>query len=112
MLAAVSMQLGSARNNAKGNTYTQANMLAKTQLENLKSREVDELMVVDEQLTTYQDPNNPIDADGQPGGIYVRSWTIDTLGDGARRITVSVQWNRWGKPCSVVLSSNTRGGGV
>jgi type IV pilus assembly protein PilV len=112
MLAAVSMHFGSARNNAKGNIYTQANMLAKTQLENLKNRDVDALAVVDDQLTTYQDPNNPIDANGQPGGIYTRSWTIDNLGAGARRITVTVQWNRRGHPGSVMLSSNTRGNGV
>jgi prepilin-type N-terminal cleavage/methylation domain-containing protein len=37
MLAAVSMHFGSARNNTKGNIYTQANMLAKTQLETLKN---------------------------------------------------------------------------
>jgi type IV pilus assembly protein PilV len=109
MLAAVSMHLGSSRNNAKGNIYTQANMLAKTQLENLKNRGVDALVAGG---GTIPDPNNPIDANGQPGGIYTRSWTIDTLGTGARRITVTVQWTRRGQPGNVVLSSNTRGGGV
>ena len=60
----------------------------------------------------YQDPNNPINADGQPGGIYNRSWTIAPLGTDSRRITVTVQWSRQGKPGSVVVSSNTKGGGV
>ena len=36
MMAAVSMHFGSTRNNTKGNIYTQANMLAKAQLENLE----------------------------------------------------------------------------
>ena len=108
MLAAVSMHVGSTRNNTKGNIYTQANMLAKAQLETLKSRDVLNLAAGG----PYSDPNNPIDAEGQPGGIYNRSWTIDTLGTDARRITVTVQWNRLGKPGSVVVSSNTKGGGV
>ncbi len=109
MLAAVSMHFGSSRNNVKGNIYTQANMLAKAQLENLKNRDVDALVAGGGAI---QDPNNPIDANGQPGGIYTRSWTIDNLGAGARRITVTVQWNRRGQPGRVELSSNTKGGGV
>jgi type IV pilus assembly protein PilV len=108
MMAAVSMHFGSTRNNTKGNIYTQANMLAKAQLENLKNQDVDLLMAGG----PYQDPNNPVNASGQAGGIYTRSWTIDTLGTGARRITVTVQWNRRGAPGSVVISSNTQGSGV
>jgi prepilin-type N-terminal cleavage/methylation domain-containing protein len=108
MLAAVSMHLGSTRNNTKGNIYTQANMLAKSQLETLKNQDVLALAAGG----PYQDPNNPVDAEGRAGGIYTRSWTIDPLGTDARRITVIVQWDRLGKPGSVVVSSNTKGGGV
>jgi type IV pilus assembly protein PilV len=108
MLAAVSMHVGSSRNNTKGNIYTQANMLAKAQLETLKSQDVLSLAVGG----PYTDPNNPVDAEGQPGGIYNRSWTIETLGTDARRLTVTVQWNRLGRTSSVVVASNTKGGGV
>lgn len=108
MLAAVSMHFGSTRNNTKGNIYTQANMLAKAQLENLKNQDVGLLVAGG----PYPDSNNPVNPDGQAGGIYTRSWTIDNLGTGARRITVTVQWNRRGAPGSVVVSSNTKGGGV
>ncbi|HSW44330.1 MAG TPA: prepilin-type N-terminal cleavage/methylation domain-containing protein [Phycisphaerae bacterium] len=108
MLAAVSMHVGSSRNNTKGNIYTQANMLAKAQLETLKSQDVLSLAVGG----PYTDPNNPVDAEGQPGGMYNRSWTIETLGTDARRLTVTVQWNRLGKASSVVVASNTKGGGV
>jgi type IV pilus assembly protein PilV len=108
MLAAVSMHVGSSRNNTKGNIYTQANMLAKAQLETLKNQDVLSLAVGG----PYTDPNNPVDAEGQPGGIYNRSWTIETLGTDARRLTVTVQWNRLGKTSSVVVASNTKGGGV
>ena len=108
MLAAVSMHVGSSRNNTKGNIYTQANMLAKAQLETLKNQDVLNLAVGG----PYTDPNNPVDAEGQPGGMYNRSWTIETLGTDARRLTVTVQWNRLGKTSSVVVASNTKGGGV
>ena len=108
MLAAVSMHVGSSRNNTKGNIYTQANMLAKAQLETLKNQDVLNLAVGG----PYTDPNNPVDAEGQPGGMYNRSWTIETLGTDARRLTVTVQWDRLGKTSSVVVSSNTKGGGV
>ena len=37
MLAAATMQIGSIRNNASGNTVTQASMLAKAQMEVLKN---------------------------------------------------------------------------
>lgn len=107
MMAAVSMQISSTRNNTRGDIVTQATMLAKTQLENLKSRDISNLTA-----GTVQDPNNPIDAEGQNGGIYTRSWTIDNLGAGAREITVRVQWNRLGRPGAVEISSNTQGGGV
>jgi type IV pilus assembly protein PilV len=104
MLAAASMQFSSIRNNASGNMTTQANMLAKAQMEVLKNTS---------DITTLTDGfENNIDADGQPGGIYNRSWTVANLGTTARRITVTVQWSKRGKSRSIVLSSNTRGNGV
>ena len=104
MLAAASMQFGSIRNNASGNMVTQANMLAKAQMEVLKNTAG---------VTTLADGvQNNIDANGQPGGIYNRSWTVSNMGATARRITVTVQWSRRGKSRSIILSSNTRGNGV
>ena len=104
MLAAASMQLGSIRNNASGNTVTQANMLAKTRMEMLKNTpDIADLMDGDE---------INIDADGQPGGIYNRSWRVVNQGATARRITVTVEWTQRGKSRTIVISSNTRGNGV
>jgi type IV pilus assembly protein PilV len=104
MLAAASMQFGSIRNNTSGNMVTQANMLAKAQMEVLKNTA---------DVTTLADGvQNSIDADGQPGGIYNRSWTVANMGATARRITVTVQWSRGGQSRSIVLSSNTRGNRV
>ena len=104
MLAAASMQFSSIRNNASGNMATQASMLAKAQMEVLKNTS---------DITTLADGvENNIDANGQPGGIYNRSWTVANLGATARRITVTVQWSKRGKSRRIVLSSNTRGNGV
>jgi prepilin-type N-terminal cleavage/methylation domain-containing protein len=106
MLAVISMQIGTARNNTSGNIYTQANMLAMSQLEILKNNDVIMLLP-----GTYTDASK-IDENGHPGGIYTRSWTISDLGVGARAITVTVQWNRMGRDRRVEVSSNTKGNGV
>lgn len=106
VLAAASIQMGTARNNSKGNIYTQAYMLAIERLEMLKNQDVIALVPGD-----YSDASQ-IDANGQPGGIYTRNWTIDNLGTMGRIITVTVQWQRGGKTNRVVLSSNTKGNGV
>ena len=106
MLAVATLQLSTARNNTSGNVSTQANMLAMSQLEILKNREISLLIP-----GTYNDPS-PVDENGQPGGIYSRSWTITDIGTGARALTVVVQWDRRGRPGRVEVSSNTRGDGV
>lgn len=104
MLAAASMQFGSIRNNASGNMVTQANMLAKSQMEILKNTVDVTGLEPGEQLN--------IGADGQPGGIYNRSWTVTNLGTTARRITVTVEWTKRGRSRSIILTTNTRGNGV
>ena len=106
VLAAASIQMGTARNNSKGNIYTQAYMLAIEQLEILKNQDVGFLVP-----GAYSDAS-PIDAAGRPGGIYTRSWTINNLGIAGRTLTVTVQWQRGGKTNRVVLSSNTQGEGI
>jgi type IV pilus assembly protein PilV len=62
MLAAATMQFSSIRNNASGNMVTQANMLAKAQMEVLKNTA--------DVTTLASGTQNNIDPDGQPGGIY------------------------------------------
>ena len=99
MLAALSMQFGSVRNNTKGNIYTQATMLAKTQLETLKNQNVSGLVARVDPYPSANPAEIPlIDEFGNVGGIFRRSWTIANLGTDARRITVTVQWTRLGRP--------------
>ena len=108
MLAAASMQYSAVRNNTTGNVNTQAAMLAEAQLEILKNQDIDSAALAP---GDYSDPT-PIDENGNPGGIYNRSWRIDPLGASARRIRVTVQWSKFGDPRSVVLRTNTKGSGI
>ena len=87
ILAVGSMQLSTAKNNTTGNITTQATMLARQKIEELKSQNIADLTVVDKQ----PDPNNPIDANGDPGGAYIRYWSIEDSGI-FRKITVYVDW--------------------
>ena len=105
MLAAASMQFGSIRNNASGNMVTQANMLAKAKMEELKS--VTDLSTIDS-----GDTESGIDAAGQPGGIYTRIYEVESLGPTARRITVTVEWTKGTRKRQVSITTNTRGNGV
>ena len=127
MMAAVSMHFGTARNNTNGNIITQANMLAKTQLETLKSLNINDLDI-NGSGRCYAGPGRGLEIpntdvssiplispDGQDGGIFRRYWTIENLGTDARRITVTVEWSRirmLGGQRRVVISSNTKGNGV
>jgi type IV pilus assembly protein PilV len=108
MLAAASMQYSAVRNNTTGNTTTQANMLAKAQLEMLKNQDIESTALA---VGDYNDAS-PIDATGSPGGIYNRTWRIDPLGASARRIRVTVAWTKFGSTRRVIVRSNTRGSGV
>lgn len=108
MLAAASMQYSAVRNNTTGNTATQANSLAKAQLEMLKNQDIHSTALA---VGDYFDPS-PIDANGNPGGIYNRSWKIDPLGTSARRIRVTVEWTKFGTTRHVIVRSNTKGSGV
>jgi prepilin-type N-terminal cleavage/methylation domain-containing protein len=106
VLAVMAMQLSTSHNNTAGNTYTQANMLAMSQLEILKSRDVSFLVP-----GSYSEAQ-PLNADGEPGGIYTRRWTITDIGTNARELTVTVEWARLGRTRTVQITSNTRGNGV
>lgn len=108
MLAAASMQYSAVRNNTQGNVSTQAGMLARAQLEMLKSQNIGSADLLPGDYTEA----SPIDENGNPGGIYNRSWRIDPLGTAARRIRVTVQWTKFGEPRSVVVRTNTKGSGV
>jgi prepilin-type N-terminal cleavage/methylation domain-containing protein len=105
MLAAASMQYSTIRNNTTGNTSTQANSLAKAQVEMLKNQDIASTALA---VGDYVDPA-PIDVNGNPGGIYNRSWRIDPLGTSIR---VTVEWTKFGSTRQVIVRTNTKGSGV
>ena len=109
-LAVGTLIISTTRNNTTGNIITQATMLAAEKLQRLKDQDIATLLTG----PPYTDPNNQIDDQGNPGGIYTRSWTIGPLPlyNTARIIKVTVSWNRLGQNRAVVLTTNTRGNGT
>ena len=109
-LAVATLVLSVSRNNTSGDHLTAANMLAREQLEQLKNTSDITLLPAD--LTTFSD--GPIDGNGNPGGIYTRTWTIqDALGyNTSREIKVTVNWASRGRNRSIVLRTITKGNGT
>lgn len=129
LLAVAAMQTSAVRNNRTGNTYTQANALARDQMELIKNGDMaDTAGILNPAAfpTTTNDPDNPLDENGLTGGIYSRSWTVDdymedTDNDGigdtasafARTVTVTVTFPFVGDGTrQVTLTSVTAGGGL
>ena len=106
MMAVISMQFSAVRNNTKGDLITQATLLAKQKMEELKS--------LSSVTTLTSGSENDIDQSGQSGGIFDRSWTItNPLGGSAtRQLAVTVIWSHRGINSSVVLRSITEGNGI
>ena len=111
-LALATLVFSTTRANTSGNMLTQANMLARQTMEQLKS--TTDITTLPSGATTINDPHNPIDAYGVPGGIYNRSWTIrDSIGfNTSREIEVTVSWTWRDQNRRVVLHSITRGRGI
>ena len=129
LLGLASMQTSASRNNRTGNTYSQASALARSQMEILKNGDINDSSDPLNPATfptTTSHPDNPLDENGNPGGIYNVSWTVDnymedTTGDGigntasqyARTITVTVTFPFVSDGTrKVTLTSVTSGGGI
>ena len=107
-LAVATLVFSTTRNNTNGNLLTQANMLARQQMEQLKS--TPDITT----LPTGRFNDGPLDGNGNPGGIYTRTWTIqDALGfNTSREIQVTVNWSWRGQDRSIVLTTLTKGNGT
>lgn len=107
-LAVGTLVASTSAHNTTGNVVTQATLLAAEAIEDLKSRA--DISAVAPGI--YGDAT-PIDAHGNAGGIYTRTWVVsDPIGfDSSRRIQVSVSWSRLGRTRAVQLSTIVRGGG-
>ena len=126
ILAVASMQGNAIQGNSFGRELTEGTCLAEAQLEWMKSQPMgsaalavaaindpdDPSYDADEPPVAVYDPNNPINKDGTPGGIYTRSWTVmpgTTLT--SRRIAVTLAWSTGLGNHTITLSSITRGNG-
>ena len=100
-LAVAALVFSVTRNNTSGNHITEANMLARERMELLKN--TPDITDLPETLTTFTD--GPMDANGNPGGIYMLTWTIeDKMGfNTSREIRLTVNWTKRGQNRSVVL---------
>ena len=110
MLAVGKMQLATVRNTTNGNTTTQAVMLAHERMEALKN--VDDITDLDALA-----PEAPMDAEGNPGGIYTRTTTIRVpaapLDQFLREVEVQVNWvTHHGGNRTITLNSVTHGRGI
>jgi prepilin-type N-terminal cleavage/methylation domain-containing protein len=108
ILAVGSMQFWNVRNNTTGNIMTQATNLARAQMEVLKN--VSDVTA----LADGAHPDNPVDENGNPGGIFNCSWVVTNPlgGSTTRQVEVSVSWARQGQNRVVLLTSITRGNGT
>jgi type IV pilus assembly protein PilV len=129
LLAVAAMQISVVKNNKTGNTFTQASALARSQMELIKDSDIsDSLGILNPAVfpTTFNDPDNPLDENGMPGGIYNLAWIVDnymedTDQDGipdtacafARTVTVTVTFPFIGNATrQVSLTSIVAGGGL
>jgi type IV pilus assembly protein PilV len=85
MMAVAKMQYATVRNTTVGNLTSQATMLAHQKMEEIKATPFADLA---------NEVENNLDADGNAGGIYNRTTTINpALGAHARQVDVQVQWS-------------------
>jgi len=100
-MAVATLVFAAARNNTNGNILTQANMLAREKMEELKS-------------TTDLTELDTSEAPETVGGMFTRTWTAsDPFTSGTSRyIQVIVSWTRKGKNQQVVMETITKGKGI
>ncbi len=110
MLAVGKMQLATVRNTTNANTTTQAVMLAHERMEELKN--VDDITDLDTLAAEA-----PMDADGNPGGIYTRTTIVRVptapLDQFLREIEVQINWvTQHGGNRTISITSVTHGRGI
>jgi Tfp pilus assembly protein PilV len=85
-----------ARNSAGSRNAAAATALAQQQIEALRVLPLDAAGVTP---GNYVDAGNPMQANGDPNGIFERTWTVsapDTPAMGLKTITVNVAWTDYG----------------
>lgn len=105
LLALVALQTTAIHGNLGSRNMTTAVLLIEKQMEGLKNTPFSSLT-----NGTSNDPNNPINGSGQAGGIFNRTWTIQSYAGSLymKQITVSVSWTEAGHSkttsCDTIIS--------
>ena len=105
ILAVAQLQIWNVKNNTTGNISTQATLLARAKLEDLKNMPFAHAEL---NVGTHNDANNPVDIQGTAGGIFNRQWTVSGFaGDPAnwRQVDMTVSWNRQGQNRQIDLTT-------
>jgi type IV pilus assembly protein PilV len=87
LLALAGLQQTAIESNAASQHLTSATFLAEAKLNELKRGGYASLSD-----GTFNDANNPVDEQGQAGGIFTRAWTISPFAADVKRITVTISW--------------------
>ncbi len=105
ILAVAQLQILNAKNNTTGNISTQATLLARAKIEDLKNMPFTHAEL---NIGTHIDVNNPINIQGTAGGIFTRRWSVSGFaGDPAnwRQVDMTVSWNRLGQNRQIDLTT-------
>jgi type IV pilus assembly protein PilV len=94
LLALINLQWMAIRGNSDSKEMTRAIFLAEKKIEEFKNTPYSSL-----EIGTHQDTSNPMNGLGQPGGIFSRSWTIQSYLSSSymKQITVIVNWTLKGQ---------------
>ena len=92
LLALINLQWMAIRGNSDSKEMTRAIFLAEKKTEELRNTPY-------ASLASGSDANNPINGQGQSGGIFTRSWTIQNYSGSnyMKQITVIVNWTLKGQ---------------
>lgn len=107
LFALVGMQTTAIRGNVGSKNLTTAVLLTEKKMEELKNFPFSSASLA---LGTHNDPNNPLNGSGDGGGIFNRSWTIQSYSGSTfmKQITVSVSWTEAGQnkstSCDTIIS--------
>ena len=108
LLAVAHMQLTAIQGNKAGGNLSVAIHLAEQELERLKASSFNG---PDLAPGNHVDPNNPVNSNGNPGGIFTREWLVEDYTTSSKRITITVRWGELLRTRSATLTTITQGGG-
>jgi type IV pilus assembly protein PilV len=102
LLALFTLQSTAIQGNRDSKEMTTAVFLAEKKIEELKNTPFGSLS-----LGSTADSNNPITGSGTTGGIYSRSWNVQSFSGSAnmKQITVIVSWTQSGQSHSAALDT-------